>query len=260
MLWNVGSSGALFGCWSVHRAWQLGCKRFITNRGDTVSAGLSGSPTPNNQTVQGLLRPTTSFTLFEDHQVSTNPEFPSTSRFTWTKIGHISTNTLICILFWFSRGDSTESLACDILQREEVRWISGNTLALQEDDCGMRRDHLRYSICSRRHFCSKRLRVYMYRDISNILVTETLGGLVQHIQLPENITNERFSWVSVATIFEISQYMYIFLMYIQLPENITNERFSRVPGHKLVLAFAVPHAFLSTPGMWRLEDPTGVHY
>ncbi|KER20329.1 hypothetical protein T265_15343, partial [Opisthorchis viverrini] len=32
----------LFGCWSVRRAWQLDCKRFITNRGDIVSAGLSG--------------------------------------------------------------------------------------------------------------------------------------------------------------------------------------------------------------------------
>ncbi|KER26081.1 hypothetical protein T265_06610 [Opisthorchis viverrini] len=31
-----------FGCWSVRRAWQLDCKRFITNRGDIVSAGLSG--------------------------------------------------------------------------------------------------------------------------------------------------------------------------------------------------------------------------
>ncbi|GAA52879.1 hypothetical protein CLF_109031 [Clonorchis sinensis] len=28
--------------WSVHRAWQLDCKRFITNRGDIISAGLSG--------------------------------------------------------------------------------------------------------------------------------------------------------------------------------------------------------------------------
>ncbi|KER24462.1 hypothetical protein T265_07888 [Opisthorchis viverrini] len=32
------SSGELFGCWSVRRAWQLDCKRFITNRGDIVSA------------------------------------------------------------------------------------------------------------------------------------------------------------------------------------------------------------------------------
>ncbi|KER33615.1 LOW QUALITY PROTEIN: hypothetical protein T265_12569, partial [Opisthorchis viverrini] len=37
------SSGALLGCWSVRRAWQLDCKRFITNRGDFVSAGLSGT-------------------------------------------------------------------------------------------------------------------------------------------------------------------------------------------------------------------------
>ncbi|KER18952.1 hypothetical protein T265_12084 [Opisthorchis viverrini] len=37
-----GSLGALFGCWSVRRAWQLDCKRFITNRGEIVSAGLSG--------------------------------------------------------------------------------------------------------------------------------------------------------------------------------------------------------------------------
>ncbi|KER30971.1 hypothetical protein T265_02656 [Opisthorchis viverrini] len=35
----------------------------------------------------------------------------------------------------------------------------------------------------------------MYRDISNVVVTEKSGGLVQHIQLPGNITNERFSWV-----------------------------------------------------------------
>ncbi|KAG5450196.1 Transient receptor putative cation channel sub A member 1 [Clonorchis sinensis] len=38
------------------------------------------------------------------------------------------------------------------------------------------------------------LRIYMYRDISNIVVTGTLGGLVQHIQLPGNITSERLSW------------------------------------------------------------------
>ncbi|KER19730.1 hypothetical protein T265_11577 [Opisthorchis viverrini] len=31
-----------FGCWSVRRAWQLDCKRFITNRGDIISVGLSG--------------------------------------------------------------------------------------------------------------------------------------------------------------------------------------------------------------------------
>ncbi|KER22201.1 hypothetical protein T265_14919, partial [Opisthorchis viverrini] len=37
------SLGALFGCWSVRRALQLDCKRFITNRGDIVSAGLSGA-------------------------------------------------------------------------------------------------------------------------------------------------------------------------------------------------------------------------
>ncbi|KAG5441837.1 hypothetical protein CSKR_113182 [Clonorchis sinensis] len=36
------SSGALIDCWSVRRAWQLDCKRFTTNRGDIVSAGLSG--------------------------------------------------------------------------------------------------------------------------------------------------------------------------------------------------------------------------
>ncbi|GAA53960.1 U3 small nucleolar RNA-associated protein 22, partial [Clonorchis sinensis] len=37
MLWNIGSSGALIDCWSVRRAWQLDCKRFIANRGDIVS-------------------------------------------------------------------------------------------------------------------------------------------------------------------------------------------------------------------------------
>ncbi|KAG5445399.1 hypothetical protein CSKR_104664 [Clonorchis sinensis] len=40
MLWNLGSSGALIECWSVRRAWQLDCKRFINNRSD-VSAGLT---------------------------------------------------------------------------------------------------------------------------------------------------------------------------------------------------------------------------
>ncbi|KAG5452274.1 hypothetical protein CSKR_106699 [Clonorchis sinensis] len=39
------------------------------------------------------------------------------------------------------------------------------------------------------------LRIYMHRDISNSVATETLGGLVQHIQLPGYITNERFRWV-----------------------------------------------------------------
>ncbi|KAG5450690.1 hypothetical protein CSKR_102937 [Clonorchis sinensis] len=44
-----------FDCWSVRRAWQLDCKRFITNRGDIISAGLSGSTAKlgeqtNNQT------------------------------------------------------------------------------------------------------------------------------------------------------------------------------------------------------------------
>ncbi|KAG5442664.1 hypothetical protein CSKR_111908 [Clonorchis sinensis] len=38
MSWNIGSSGELIDCWSVRRAWQLDCKRFITNRGDIVSA------------------------------------------------------------------------------------------------------------------------------------------------------------------------------------------------------------------------------
>ncbi|KER31142.1 hypothetical protein T265_02587 [Opisthorchis viverrini] len=33
-----------FGCWSVRRAWQLDCKRFITNGGDIVGAGLTMSP------------------------------------------------------------------------------------------------------------------------------------------------------------------------------------------------------------------------
>ncbi|KAG5445979.1 hypothetical protein CSKR_110968 [Clonorchis sinensis] len=35
--------------------------------------------------------------------------------------------------------------------------------------------------------------------LPNIVATGTRGGLVQHIQLPENITNERFSWVPVST-------------------------------------------------------------
>ncbi|KER27785.1 LOW QUALITY PROTEIN: hypothetical protein T265_13719 [Opisthorchis viverrini] len=35
----------------------------------------------------------------------------------------------------------------------------------------------------------------MYRDISNIVATETWGSLVQHTQLPENIINERFRLV-----------------------------------------------------------------
>ncbi|KAG5444888.1 hypothetical protein CSKR_103598 [Clonorchis sinensis] len=33
----------LIDCWSVRRARQLDCKRFITNRGDIVSAGLTHS-------------------------------------------------------------------------------------------------------------------------------------------------------------------------------------------------------------------------
>ncbi|KER20648.1 hypothetical protein T265_10856 [Opisthorchis viverrini] len=39
------------------------------------------------------------------------------------------------------------------------------------------------------------LRIYTYRDISNIVETKIWGGLVQHIQLPGNITNGIFSWV-----------------------------------------------------------------
>ncbi|KAG5441216.1 hypothetical protein CSKR_102430 [Clonorchis sinensis] len=34
LLWNIGSSGALIDCWSVRRAWQLDCKRFINSRGE----------------------------------------------------------------------------------------------------------------------------------------------------------------------------------------------------------------------------------
>ncbi|KER21064.1 hypothetical protein T265_10533 [Opisthorchis viverrini] len=45
----------------------------------------------------------------------------------------------------------------------------------------------------------------MYRDISNIVATETRGGLAQHIQLPGHITNERFSWVLFETKFTIEQ-------------------------------------------------------
>ncbi|KER21927.1 hypothetical protein T265_09858 [Opisthorchis viverrini] len=46
----------LLGCLSIRRAWQLDCKRSITNRADIVSAGLSCNPTAkvgeqsNNQT------------------------------------------------------------------------------------------------------------------------------------------------------------------------------------------------------------------
>ncbi|KER31601.1 hypothetical protein T265_02237 [Opisthorchis viverrini] len=35
----------------------------------------------------------------------------------------------------------------------------------------------------------------MYGDMSNIVATEHEAGLGHHIQLPENIINERFSWV-----------------------------------------------------------------
>ncbi|KER26468.1 hypothetical protein T265_06320 [Opisthorchis viverrini] len=60
---NRGSSGALFGCWSVHRAWQLDCKRFITNQGYIVSAGLSvtsiGDETFAIQLANSANRPTT---------------------------------------------------------------------------------------------------------------------------------------------------------------------------------------------------------
>ncbi|KAG5449160.1 hypothetical protein CSKR_104737 [Clonorchis sinensis] len=44
MLWTIGSSGALIDCCSVRRPWQLDCKRFITNQGDIISAGLMISP------------------------------------------------------------------------------------------------------------------------------------------------------------------------------------------------------------------------
>ncbi|KER30136.1 hypothetical protein T265_13235, partial [Opisthorchis viverrini] len=43
------SSCALLGCLSVRRAWQLGCKRFITNRGDIVSAGLRDDVISNGE-------------------------------------------------------------------------------------------------------------------------------------------------------------------------------------------------------------------
>ncbi|KER30135.1 hypothetical protein T265_03396 [Opisthorchis viverrini] len=49
MFWNLGSSCALLGCLSVRRAWQLGCKRFITNRGDIVSAGLRDDVISNGE-------------------------------------------------------------------------------------------------------------------------------------------------------------------------------------------------------------------
>ncbi|KER32928.1 hypothetical protein T265_01024 [Opisthorchis viverrini] len=44
---------------------------------------------------------------------------------------------------------------------------------------------------------SSALRLNMYRDFSNIVAIKTRGGLVQNIQLPGNITNERLSWVPV---------------------------------------------------------------
>ncbi|GAA51597.1 hypothetical protein CLF_106445 [Clonorchis sinensis] len=50
----------------------------------------------------------------------------------------------------------------------------------------------------------------MYRDIRNIVATGTRGGLVQHIQLPENITNGRFSWVP-ALVNQPSFYVYTLL-------------------------------------------------
>ncbi|KER23228.1 hypothetical protein T265_08841 [Opisthorchis viverrini] len=39
------------------------------------------------------------------------------------------------------------------------------------------------------------LQIYVYRDISNLVATETWGVLVQHIHLPENFTKEGFIWV-----------------------------------------------------------------
>ncbi|GAA55535.1 hypothetical protein CLF_108259 [Clonorchis sinensis] len=42
---------------------------------------------------------------------------------------------------------------------------------------------------------SSALRIYMYRDISNMVASETRGGLVQHMQLPGNIANGRLNWV-----------------------------------------------------------------
>ncbi|KER22243.1 hypothetical protein T265_09610 [Opisthorchis viverrini] len=43
---------------------------------------------------------------------------------------------------------------------------------------------------------SSAFRLYIYRDIPNIVPTETRGGLVQHIQFfKKNIINKRFIWV-----------------------------------------------------------------
>ncbi|KAG5442221.1 hypothetical protein CSKR_100193 [Clonorchis sinensis] len=43
-------------------------------------------------------------------------------------------------------------------------------------------------------------------DILNIGATETSGGLVQHIQLPGYITNERFRWVPGRLMFQLLRY------------------------------------------------------
>ncbi|GAA51891.1 hypothetical protein CLF_106971 [Clonorchis sinensis] len=42
---------------------------------------------------------------------------------------------------------------------------------------------------------SATLRLYIYRDITEIAPTETWGSVVQHIQLLQNIINKRFGWI-----------------------------------------------------------------
>ncbi|GAA51692.1 putative cys1 protein, partial [Clonorchis sinensis] len=61
-LFDIEEPVTQFDCWSVRRAWQLDCKRFITNRGDIISAGLSaklGEQTNNQSAHPSYLYSTT---------------------------------------------------------------------------------------------------------------------------------------------------------------------------------------------------------
>ncbi|KER28104.1 hypothetical protein T265_05013 [Opisthorchis viverrini] len=84
----------------------------------------------------------------------------------------------------------------------------------------------------------------MYRDISNIVATETRGGLVQHIQLSENITNERFSWVPAAMLSEGSTRDGILPDAQALTGEVERQRSDSKHGHSAVTRFRCIAAIL----------------
>ncbi|KAG5454525.1 hypothetical protein CSKR_104879 [Clonorchis sinensis] len=116
-----------------------------------------------------LRQPTTGFALLGAHQAQ-SPSFRQPYVLFETKLHEIGEIHSFANQFGFVRDSSGTQLNLSFVMVVSCRRLFSNLM-------------------------SSALRIYMYCDISNIVPAETRGGLAEHIQLPGNITNERFSWV-----------------------------------------------------------------